>query len=51
MEAGHEKGLCDPIKGVAKRKADQAVKHGKYVIQDAIDSFEWAKQDTSAIAF
>ena len=51
MDAGHEKGLCGPIEGVAKRKADQAVKYGKYVIQDAIDSFEWAKQDTSAIAF
>ena len=51
MEAGHGKGPCDPIGGVAKRKADQAVKNGKYVVQDAIDFFEWAKQDVSAIAF
>ena len=39
MEASHGKGPCDPIGGVAKRKADQAVKNGKYVIQDAIDFF------------
>ena len=51
MEAGHGKGPCDPSGGVAKRKADQAVKNGKFVIQDAIDFFEWAKQDTSAIVF
>ena len=25
MEAGHGKGPCDPIGGVGKRKADQAV--------------------------
>ena len=29
MEAGHGKGPCDSIGGVAKRKADQAVKNGK----------------------
>ena len=51
MEAGHGKGPCDPIGGVAKRKADQAVKNGKYVMQDATDFFEQAKQDTSAIVF
>ena len=51
MEAGHGKGPCDPIGDVAKQKADRAVKNGKYVIQDAIDFFDWAKQDTSAIAF
>ena len=32
-------------------QADQAVENGKYVIQDETDFFEWAKQDTSAIAF
>ena len=51
MEAGYGKGPCYPIGGMTKRKADQAVKNGKYVIQDAIDFFEWAKQDTSTIAF
>ena len=45
------KGPCDHIEDVAKRKADQAVKNGKYVIQGATDFFEWVKQDTSAIAF
>ena len=48
MEAGHRKGRMTPIGGMAKRNADQAVKNEKYVIQDAIDFFEWAKQDTSA---
>ena len=42
---------CDPIGGVAKRKADQAVKNGRFIIQDAIDFFEWAKQDSSSIKF
>ena len=51
MEARHGKALCEPIRGVAKQKTDQAVKNGKYVIQDATDFLEWAKQDTSAIAF
>ena len=51
IDAGHGKGPCDPIRGVVKRKADQAVKNGKYVIQDAIDFVEWEEQDTSAIAF
>ena len=51
MEAGHGKGPCDPIAGVAKRKADQTVKNGKYVIQGPIDFFEWAKQDISGIPF
>ena len=37
MEAGQGKGPCDPVECVDKRKADQAVKNGKYVIQDAID--------------
>ena len=51
MEAGLVKGLCDLIGGVAKRKTDQALKNGKYVMQDTTDFFEWTKQDTSAIAF
>ena len=29
----------------------KAVKNEKYVIQDVIDFSDWAKQDTSAIAF
>ena len=51
MESGHGKGRCDPIGGVAKKKADQAVKNGRFIIQDATDFFEWAKQDSSSIKF
>ena len=51
METGHGKDPCDPIGSVAKQKADGAVKNVKYVIQDAIDFFDSAKQDTSSIAF
>ena len=50
-KSGHGKGLCDPIGGAAKQKADQAVRYGKYVMPDTIDFFEWAKQDTSSVAF
>ena len=51
MESGHGKGPCDPIGGVAKRKADQAIINGGFIIQDAIDFFEWAKQDSSSKKF
>ena len=51
MEVGHGKGPCDPIGGTAKRKADQAVKNGKFLIQDAVDFYEWSKQETSSIKF
>ena len=51
MDADHGKSSCDPIGRVTKRKIDQAVKNGKYIVQDAIDFFEWTKQDSSAIAF
>ena len=51
MEAGHGKGSCDPIGDVAKQKADRVVKNGKCVIQDAMDFFDWTKEDTSAITF
>ena len=37
MEAGHGKGPYDPIGSVAKQKTDQAIKNGKYAIQDARD--------------
>ena len=51
MEAGHGKGSCDPIGDVAKQKADRVVKNGKCVIQDAMDFFDWTKEDTSAMTF
>ena len=50
-ESCHGKGPCDPIGGVAERKADQAIKNGRFIIQDAVDIFEWAKQDSSSIKF
>ena len=43
MKAGHGKGLCDPIGGAAKRKADQTVKNDKAVIQDAHDFYKWVR--------
>ena len=51
MEAGHGKGPCDPIGGATKRKTAQAVKNGRFVIQDAVDFFEWSKQESSAIKY
>ena len=51
MESGHGKGRCDPIGGTAKRKADQAVKNGKCAIQDALDFYDWAKSDSTAITY
>ena len=51
MEAGHGKGPCDPIGGVAKRNADMAVKQQKAVIQDANDFFAWAKSVDSSIEY
>ena len=51
MESGHGKGPCDPIGGTAKHKADQAVKNGKYIIRDALDFFEWARNDSTAIEY
>ena len=53
MEAGHGKGPCDPIGGIAKRRADLAVKNDKAVIQDAKDFHTWAKksEETSAIKY
>ena len=46
MEAGRGKGPCDPIGRTAKRKADQAVKNRRFVIQDAVDFYEWSKQES-----
>ena len=40
MEAGHGKGPCDPIDGTAKHKANQAVKNGRFVIQDAAEFYD-----------
>ena len=40
MEAGHGKGPCDSIDGTAKHKANQAVKNGRFVIQDAAEFYD-----------
>lgn len=39
FEAGHGKGPCDGLGGSTKRLADEAVKSGKVIIQDANDFF------------
>ena len=49
--AGHGKGPYDPIGGTAKCKADQAVKNGRFVIQDYVDFYEQSKQESSAIKY
>ena len=43
FEAGHGKGPCDGLGGTTKRMADQAMKAGKVVIQDAKDFFAWTQ--------
>ena len=37
FESGHGKGPCDGLGGTVKRLADDAVRQGKAVIQDAKD--------------
>ncbi|XP_076461172.1 uncharacterized protein LOC143293803 [Babylonia areolata] len=46
FEAGHGKGPCDGLGGVAKRMADQAVRQDKS-IQDAEDFYQWGKKNLS----
>ena len=36
-------GPCDSLGGTTKRMADEAVKSGKVVIQDATDFFAWTQ--------
>ncbi|XP_052087680.1 uncharacterized protein LOC127724675 [Mytilus californianus] len=40
FETGHGKGPCDRIGGTSKRIADQAIKQGKIVVQDAREYYE-----------
>ena len=42
FEAGHGKGPCDGLGGTCKRMADEAMRSGKVIIQDAKGFFEWA---------
>ena len=39
FEAGYGKGPCDGIGGTTKRNADNAVKQGRVILQDADDFF------------
>lgn len=43
FEAGHSKGPCDGLGGTTKRMADEAIRQGNAVIQDAHDFFKWGK--------
>ena len=43
FEAGHGKGPCDGLGGTTKRMADESVRSGKTVIQDARDFFAWSQ--------
>ena len=51
FEAGHGKGPCDGIGGTTKRNADNAIKQGKVIIQDADDFFKWASGSDSQIKY
>lgn len=51
FESGHGKGPCDGIGGTTKRNADNAVKQGKTIIQDADDFFKWARDTESQIEY
>ena len=43
FESGHGKGPCDGLGGITKRMADEAVKSGKYEIDDAKKFFAWTE--------
>lgn len=51
FESGHGKSACDGIGGITKRNADNEVKRGKSIIQDANDFFAWAVQSDSEISY
>jgi hypothetical protein len=46
FEAGHGKGPCDGLGGTTKRMADEAIRQGNAVIQDANDFFKWAQSSS-----
>ena len=46
FEAGHGKGPCDGLGGTTKRMADEAIRQGKTIIQDARDFYRWAITST-----
>lgn len=51
FESGHGKGPCDGVGGTTKRNADNAVKQGKVLIQDASDFYAWATQNEQGIRY
>lgn len=51
FESGHGKSPCDGVGGTTKRNADNAVKQGKVLIQDASDFFAWATQNEKGIQY
>ena len=46
FEAGHGKGPCDGLGGTTKRMADEAVRQGKAIIQNAADFYRWSLTST-----
>ena len=46
FEAGHGKGPCDGLGGTVKRMADEAIRQGKSIIQDARDFYRWSIQSS-----
>ncbi|WAQ99021.1 hypothetical protein MAR_023394 [Mya arenaria] len=51
FECGHGKGPCDGVGGTTKRNADNAVKQGKVLIQDAEDFLTWASKEEGGIKY
>ena len=51
FESGHGKGPCDGVGGTTKRNADNAIKQGKALIQDASDFYTWATQNEKGIHY
>lgn len=46
FESGHGKGPCDGLGGTCKRLADEAIRCGKTLIQDAQSFYDWTKQSS-----
>ncbi|WAR12325.1 hypothetical protein MAR_026505 [Mya arenaria] len=51
FESGHRKSPCDGVGGTTKRNADNAIKQGKVIIQDAEDFYKWAIQTEGQIKY
>ena len=51
FESRHGNGPCDSVGGTTKQNADNAVKQGKVLIQDAADYYVWAIQSEKCIHY